>query len=523
MLFIRRTGSIHCSSRELQQLNFSIATTCYSNSGVVDDDAASSAGFSPRPHVKSFDQIPGPKPFPLFGSALYFRGPFGKPETYHEALLDYKRQFGAVVRETLPDKTVIHIFDPECYKNYFQIEDKQPHIPPLLETLKMYRAKRELSLGIGNTNGEEWYRLRSAVQKLLMRPKEISAFFNRSFEVIEDLVEHIHNIRDKNNEVENIKNIFSRWTLESAAMTCFERRLNCLNAASDSDFQKMIDANDTLFKISRKLNFSLPFYRYFPTPAWRKLLQVEDFFYGKGRQWLSEAVSTLKQLAEKDELKEERFAFLRYLLSNEEIDYKDVTVIALSLFGDGLSTTVPVFVGQLYCIATNPDKQEKLYAEINRVLGSEKLTPQKINEMSYLKACIKESFRFFPVGSEVSRILKSDAVIGGYHMPAGTHIELNNFAQFRDAEYFTDADEFLPERWLRGGSARDIHPYLLTPFGHGVRMCVGRRFAEQDMQILMVKLVQKYRIEWRNEKPLKQSYQMLFVPDQTSKFAFIER
>ena len=54
-----------------------------------------------------------------------------------------------------------------------------------------------------------------------------------------------------------------------------------------------------------------------------------------------------------------------------------------------------------------------------------------------------------------------------------THVELNNFVMFKDRQYFDDPDEFRAERWLRDGSAENIHPYILTPFGHGPRMCAG--------------------------------------------------
>ena len=54
-----------------------------------------------------------------------------------------------------------------------------------------------------------------------------------------------------------------------------------------------------------------------------------------------------------------------------------------------------------------------------------------------------------------------------------THLELNNFVMFKDPQYFEEPERFKPERWLRDGSAKDIHPYILTPFGHGPRMCAG--------------------------------------------------
>lgn len=60
-----------------------------------------------------------------------------------------------------------------------------------------------------------------------------------------------------------------------------------------------------------------------------------------------------------------------------------------------------------------------------------------------------------------------------YLFPSQTTVELAPYVHYMSPEYFVEPDRFLPERWLRDGSALNIHPYLLTPFGHGPRMCAG--------------------------------------------------
>ena len=68
-------------------------------------------------------------------------------------------------------------------------------------------------------------------------------------------------------------------------------------------------------------------------------------------------------------------------------------------------------------------------------------------------------------------------VLSGYEIPRGTYVDLNPTVHFRSPDLFPQPNSHRPERWLRSATeeASKIHPYLLTPFGHGTRMCAGRR------------------------------------------------
>ena len=71
--------------------------------------------------------------------------------------------------------------------------------------------------------------------------------------------------------------------LAASALTCFERRLGCLDSGTGKDAwtQRLIDANMHIFDLSLKLSFAwLPWYKLLATPTWRRLLQAEDFFFG---------------------------------------------------------------------------------------------------------------------------------------------------------------------------------------------------------------------------------------------------
>lgn len=56
-------------------------------------------------------------------------------------------------------------------------------------------------------------------------------------------------------------------------------------------------------------------------------------------------------------------------------------------------------------------------------------------------------------------------------------------------KYFSSPKIFDPERWIKGGQA-SVQPFSYLPFGYGARMCIGRRFAEQELMVaaMMVRI-----------------------------------
>lgn len=61
-------------------------------------------------------------------------------------------------------------------------------------------------------------------------------------------------------------------------------------------------------------------------------------------------------------------------------------------------------------------------------------------------------------------------------------------------EYVNDANIFKPSRWLKAASDQKLHPFASLPYGYGARMCLGRRFADLEMQVLLAKVSD---IEWK--------------------------
>ena len=144
------------------------------------------------------------------------------------------------------------------------------------------------------------------------------------------------------------------------------------------------------------------------------------------------------------------------------------------------------------------------------------ISPTALSNLRYLKACVKESQRLQPIAPQNGRALPIDVVIKGYRIPAGTQILVEHEYVATSPKYFKDPLEYRPERWLRTpqqlqqqqqqrrGGEGSTDPFMVLPFGFGSRMCVGRRFAEQELWVGIAKIIHSFKVSYEGDKlPLR--------------------
>ncbi len=132
-------------------------------------------------------------------------------------------------------------------------EGKWPVVPPLQETTQMYRAQKQMSLGLGNTNGEEWYRLRTNSQQKMLRPREVQQHLPSVNAIARDFAYRIEAVKySVNNEVNDLRMEVGKWSLENAGNLVFDKRLGCLDLEGEREKfgREMVEANATIFKVT---------------------------------------------------------------------------------------------------------------------------------------------------------------------------------------------------------------------------------------------------------------------------------
>ncbi|RGP77130.1 hypothetical protein FLONG3_4645 [Fusarium longipes] len=165
----------------------------------------------------------------------------------------------------------------------------------------------------------------------------------------------------------------------------------------------------------------------------------------------------------------------------------------------GSETTATLLSGCLYYLLSYPDKMGILLHEIRgKFVKADEITFERLADLKYLNACMKESMRIYPpvpIGSP--RLVSSGGqqILGNY-IPAATRVSVHHWSTYHSESNFKDADIFVPERWLKtearyAGDALDA----LQPFSFGPRNCLGQNMAMHEARLLLATLLFNYDFE----------------------------
>ncbi|KAH9889919.1 cytochrome P450 [Cubamyces lactineus] len=172
--------------------------------------------------------------------------------------------------------------------------------------------------------------------------------------------------------------------------------------------------------------------------------------------------------------------------------------VTASAVEGGSDTTFSTIQGILLALSLNPDVQRKARAELDAVVGRNRLPDfEDRDALVYVNAIVKEGLRWhnvIPLG--VGHCTTEDEELGGYFIPAGTVIVPNVWAVMHNPQYYPEPDKFDPDRFIRDGK---LDPDVLDPasfvFGFGRRVCPGRHYAQSTLFITVASILHIYSID----------------------------
>lgn len=521
--------------------------------------------------LKPFNSIPGPWPsLPLIGTGWQYFYLVGRYDLnrLHEAHIDRYRSYGPIVREEYQwGRSIVHLYDPDDFEAVARAQGRCPVRPPneFVSTLRQSKPDMYPNVGFANLNGPEWQRLRAKLAPAIMKLSTIHESMAGQNEVCDDFLEYLWAVRrPETNTVENLQEAAYRLALESICLMCLDSRIGSFPDSSpyDSgisdedeegeeeqneavkDGEKLIEATKLMFDSFNKLYYGLPFWKYFATSAYSSLDQAETTIYELASKYIDREMDLILNGEEHYDSNE---SVLKTLLKKTKADPKElskeeVKVTIMDFIIGGIFSVSNSLVYLFYHLAANPDVQEKLYREIESVIGcsstsfcsspededdqrssahhhlvKEHVTSGQLARMPYLKACVSESFRLNCPVPGIMRVTTEPMVLSGYHIPANTPVFSHCMTTCRLEEYFPQAERFWPERWTDPAQTQRNHPFALLPFGFGGRMCVGKRFSENEIYLATVRLLMAYRIELAGAengrcRPLELRHAFMVIP-----------
>ncbi|XP_011191202.2 probable cytochrome P450 49a1 isoform X2 [Zeugodacus cucurbitae] len=487
-------------------------------------------------HAKArpYSDVPGPWGMPVLGNSWRFAPLVGqyRIQDLDKVMKELHINYGKIVKVggLIGHPDLLFIFDGDEIRNIFKKEETMPHRPSM-PSLKHYKGKLRRDFfgdiaGLIGVHGKNWALFRQEVQQILLQPQTAKQYVPSLNEIAGEFMQRVHEMRNENDELPaNFLHELHKWALESVGRVALDTRLGCLTPDGSEESQQIINAINTFFWAVPELELRMPLWRFYPTKAYRSFVKALDQFT---EICLRNISRTMDRAAAAPALQNAMQAdSIVGRIVRKTGNRKLAAVLALDLFLVGVDTTSVAISSTIYQLAKNPDKQQKLFEELQSVFPTREaeIDQSALEQIPYLRACIKETLRMYPVVIANGRSLQTDAVIAGYHIPKGTHVIFPHLVVSNDPAYFPEPKRFVPERWLKQNetsavcphAGRKIHPFVSLPFGYGRRMCVGRRFAEIELNMLLAKIFRKYKVEY-NSGELVYKVNSTYIPESPLNF-----
>ncbi|KAM4019987.1 cytochrome P450 2F2-like [Anomaloglossus baeobatrachus] len=268
----------------------------------------------------------------------------------------------------------------------------------------------------------------------------------------------------------------------------------------DENFQKLVKCVQDIFRImSSRWGLLFDIYpnimKYIPGPhhtIMENFTMMADFIKEK----MEDNVKTLDSNNPRDFID----CFLIKMAKegkNKATFYNTNTLVmnSLMLFFAGTETVSTTLRFTFLLLMKHPNVAEKVYKEIEDVIGQRPPSFEDRYNMPYTEAFIYEVQRFCDVSPLVTpRELTMDTQIRNYIFKKGTVVTPVLTHVHKDRTQFNDPEKFEPNNFLDENGKLIKREYFM-PFSVGKRICPGKSLAVMELFIFIITLLQKFTIK----------------------------
>ncbi|XP_020291918.1 cytochrome P450 4C1-like isoform X2 [Pseudomyrmex gracilis] len=441
--------------------------------------------------------IPGPRTIPILGNSLLFNVPLDK---LWQVICKLQNQYYPIVRVWIFHMPWIIICHPDDIK---ALVGSMKHN----EKGVVYNLSHcWIRTGLLTSGGNKW-RTRRNLLTPTFHHNILKNFVDSFVEEANKMIMVLKNSRRP--VVKKLWPFVSEYTLNSICETSMGISIN--NSTDSKNYRDAIEQmNDILmYRGTRPWLYKEWINALFPIgKKQKKLLNTLHGFTEKiiaERKHYHELTGGryLKPESEYDteinDTKRRRMAFLDLLIAaNHENKLTDLDIReeVNTFTAAGYETTTNGICFALMLLAKHKNIQDRVRLEVNTMIeeNGNKFTISSLQKLSYLDNVIKEVLRLYPSVLLISRVTTEDVKLQSYTIPSGTNIFININATHKDPNFWPNPEVFDPDRFLPK-ECQSRHPYSYLPFSAGPRNCIGQRYANLQLKVVIALLVQNFYLE----------------------------
>ncbi|RWS22410.1 Cytochrome P450 4C1-like protein [Leptotrombidium deliense] len=253
-----------------------------------------------------------------------------------------------------------------------------------------------------------------------------------------------------------------------------------------------------LLKVSQNLSEKLVKYPFLLIP-YLSLLTKEGYDYANRRKLLKKKFEKLIQNMDcSTDVKDNVVITQIHKIKHHDKHYNDDDICdeILGLVVPGYETVSFTIIVTLFYLGLHNETQSKVRKEVNKIFDERenKITNQQdVAKMILLDGVINEVMRLHPPVNFFGVTSESGFDVNGQKFPEGTNVIIPLTIIHRNEEYFTNSNQFKPERFWNA-KASDFDAAFM-PFGRGSRFCIGFRFGLLETKVILANIIHEYVFE----------------------------